>query len=97
MSFKAKPSNPRTRPRHARPRRFVANESRGRGGEYGAILQEYLLYSPSGSWMDLLPEDCDKEVQALHTLLELGVVEAWQDDLGTVRLYDGKTGKEWRS
>ncbi len=56
---------------------------------------EYPLAPRVGSWSDLIPDAFDEATALLYVLLDEGVVEAWQDDRGAIRFYDGKTGKAW--
>lgn len=56
--------------------------SRRRGPE-----MEHELFPNNASWLDLMPKTAGRASRLVFACLEYGVLEAWQDAEGTVRLY----------
>lgn len=48
---------------------------------------EQELYPRAGSWLDLMPEQAGRSTRFVFACLEYGVLEAWQDSEGVIRLY----------
>lgn len=49
--------------------------------------KEHKLFPVGASWMDLIPENTERPMRLVFACLESGVLEAWQDTDGAVRLY----------
>ena len=48
---------------------------------------EHELFPNTASWLDLMPPNAGRASRFVFACLEYGVLEAWQDSEGTVRLY----------
>ena len=51
---------------------------------------------PGRAWVDLLPPAAPDGLRVLYALLDAGLLEAWQDDAGHVRLRAPATGGSLR-
>lgn len=58
-----------------------------------ARREHRLVPASDASWQDLVPPGADEATRSVFACLEAGVLEAWQDTRGLIRLYESESGR----